>query len=155
MPERTAHFSASRVEIPGFQTTCVQAGSGHYSHYTAETEPMEYAIIIYETEKDFASRNNQQQGPYWASWTSFLESMQSAGINTGGNALQAPETGTTVRVREDKRSIHDGPFADSKEQLGGFIVIDVPSLDEALEWAARCPAAASCGVEIRPVLAMG
>lgn len=116
---------------------------------------MEYAIIIYEKAEDFASRNNERQGEYWASWMSFAEAMQVAGVRTSGNALQAPETGTTVRVRDDRRSIHDGPFADSKEQLGGFIVIDVPSLDDALEWAARCPAAASCGVEVRPVLAMG
>lgn len=116
---------------------------------------MEYAIIIYESEEDFASRNNERQGDYWAGWKAYSETLQSAGIRTSGNALQAPETATAVRVRDDRRSIHDGPFADSKEQLGGFIVIDVPSLDDALEWAARCPAAASCGVEVRPVLAMG
>jgi hypothetical protein len=60
-------------------------------------------------------------------------------------------TGTTLRVRGDKRQVQDGPFADTKEQLGGYFVIEVPDLDSALEWAARAPCASTGGVEVRPV----
>ena len=72
----------------------------------------------------------------------------------GGHALQPPVTGTTVRVAGGKRHVQDGPYADTKEQLGGFIDLELPSLDAALDWAARCPAAASGAVEIRPVFTM-
>ncbi|MGH8188624.1 MAG: YciI family protein, partial [Steroidobacteraceae bacterium] len=74
-----------------------------------------------------------------------------AGIYVGGNALDAPETATTVRLRDNKRQIQDGPYADTKELLGGFVVLELPSLDAALEWAARCPAASYGAVELRPL----
>jgi hypothetical protein len=77
--------------------------------------------------------------------------MVEAGIYVGGNPLEAPETGTTVRVNGHGRQIQDGPYANTKEQLGGFILLELPSLDAALEWAARCPAAAVGAVEVRPV----
>ena len=70
----------------------------------------------------------------------------------GGAALQPPPTATTVRQRDGKRQVQDGPFAEVKEQLGGYYVVDVPNLDKALEWAARCPAASSGSVEVRPNL---
>jgi hypothetical protein len=66
-------------------------------------------------------------------------------------ALELPETGTTVRVREGKRRVQDGPYADTKEQLGGFIILELPSVDAALEWAARCPGASIGAVEVRPL----
>ena len=77
--------------------------------------------------------------------------MVEAGIYVGGNPLQGPETGTTVRVNGRRREIQDGPYADTKEQLGGFVLLELPSLDAALDWAARCPAAAAGAVEVRPV----
>ena len=69
-----------------------------------------------------------------------------------GHGLQLPHTATTLRQRDGQRQVQDGPFADSKEQLGGYFVIDVPRLDDALEWAARCPTAATGAVEVRPVM---
>jgi hypothetical protein len=72
-------------------------------------------------------------------------------VLVGGNPLQAPETATTVRIKDGKRNVQDGPFADTKEQLGGFTILELPSLDAALDWAARCPAASSGAVEVRPV----
>jgi len=63
--------------------------------------------------------------------------------------LEVPETGTTIKIRNDKRSVQDGPYADTKEQLGGFTTLELPSLDEALEWAARCPAVLYGAVEVR------
>ena len=67
------------------------------------------------------------------------------------NALELPETGTTVRVKEGKRRVQDGPYADTKEQLAGFIILELPSVDAALEWAARCPGASIGAVEVRPL----
>ena len=72
----------------------------------------------------------------------------------GGAGLQPPATGTTVRLRGGARQVHDGPFADTKEQLGGYYIIEVPNLDAALEWAAKCPAAPTGSVEVRPHVPM-
>jgi hypothetical protein len=69
-----------------------------------------------------------------------------------GNGLQPPHTATTVRIQDGKRHVQDGPFADTKEQLGGYFIIDVPHVDAALEWAARAPCASTGGVEVRPVM---
>ena len=74
-----------------------------------------------------------------------------AGVYVGANALEVPETGTTVRLKEGKRRVQDGPYADTKEQLAGIIVLELPSVDAALEWAARCPGALAGVIEVRPV----
>lgn len=113
---------------------------------------MQYAMLIYETPENFAARNGDtpEREAYTGAWRAYYHSMLEAGIYRGGNPLQAPETGTTVRVTPKGRQIQDGPYASTKEQLGGFILIELPSLDAALEWAARCPAATSA-VEIRPI----
>ena len=114
---------------------------------------MQYAILIYENEVDFAARtDNERQVSYWAGWRSYSQALTDSGIMRGGAPLQAAHTGTTVRVNGRGRQIQDGPYADTKEQLGGFCLIDVADLNAALEWAARCPAATSGVVEVRPVL---
>ena len=77
--------------------------------------------------------------------------MGSRPVYVGGEPLQVPETGTTVRLKDGKRRVQDGPFADTKEQLGGFMILELPSLDVALDWAARCPAASGGAVEVRPL----
>ena len=69
-----------------------------------------------------------------------------------GNGLQPPHTATSVRVRDGKRQVQDGPFADSKEQLAGYFIVEVPDLDVALDWAARAPSASYASVEVRPVV---
>jgi len=78
--------------------------------------------------------------------------MVAAGVMVKGDGLQSPMLATTVRVIDGKRQVQDGPFADSKEQLGGYFIIEVPDLDTALDWAARAPSAVSASVEVRPVL---
>lgn len=113
---------------------------------------MRYAIIIYEPESDFAKREGPDAPAYWGAWTAYAKALGDAGIARGGAGLQPAGTATTVRLADGKRQVQDGPYADSKEQLGGFFLIDVPSLDEALEWAARAPNAATGAVEVRPVL---
>jgi hypothetical protein len=113
---------------------------------------MQFALLIYESPVAFAARNNNDEAdPYLGAWRNYHKALLEAGIYVGGNPLRSPETGTTVRLKEGKRHVQDGPFADSKEQLGGFTILELPSLDAALDWAARCPAASVGAVEVRPV----
>ena len=114
---------------------------------------MDYMLMFYETQDDFDRRSSRDHSqPYWAGWMSYVQSMHASGLVKSGAGLQPPATATTLRVSDGKRRVQDGPFADTKEQLGGFFVIDVPDLDSALSWAARAPCAAMGGVEVRPVL---
>lgn len=112
---------------------------------------MQYALLIYETLPDFAQREQGAASPYIAAWRAYYKALVDAEVYVGGNPLEAPDTGTTVRLRDGKRQVQDGPHAISKEQLGGFILLELPSLDAALQWAARCPAAAAGAVEVRPL----
>jgi hypothetical protein len=112
---------------------------------------MQFALLIFELPEAFAARNADENDPYLGAWRAYYKALVEAGVYVGGNPLQPPETGTTVRLKDGKRRVQDGPFADTKEQLGGFTILELPSLDAALEWAARCPAASIGAVEVRPV----
>ena len=112
---------------------------------------MQFALLIYEKPEAFAVRNNDGTDAYTGAWRAYYKAMVEAGIYVGGDPLQVPETGTTVRIKDGKRHVQDGPYADTKEQLGGFTILELPSLDVALEWAARCPAASAGVVEVRPL----
>ncbi|MBE9140180.1 YciI family protein [Nodosilinea sp. LEGE 07088] len=107
---------------------------------------MRYAILVYETEHDFANR--EQHMP---AYRAYSQALAEAGIMVGGAELHPSHTGTTLRLQNGQRQVQDGPYADTKEQLGGFFLIDVADLDAALDWAARCPAASNCAVEVRPL----
>lgn len=114
---------------------------------------MKYAIIVYETPAELAAREDPARaGAYWAAYQAYSAALVQGGVAAGGAGLQPPATATTVRLRGGQRLVQDGPFADTKELLGGFFTIDVPDLDTALEWAARCPSAATGSVEVRPQL---
>jgi hypothetical protein len=116
---------------------------------------MQYMLILNETESDFAERNDPERASaYWGAWNTFIGAMAEAGVMVKGDGLLGPHAATTVRVRDGQRVVQDGPFADTKEHIGGYFVIEVPSLDAALDWAARAPSAVSASVEVRPVLAM-
>jgi hypothetical protein len=114
---------------------------------------MEYMLIFTEPKEVFAERNDPAKAPaYWGAWSAYCDALIATGIMVSGNGLQAPETATIVRIRDGKRQVHDGPYAESKEMLGGYFIINVPDLDAALEWAARAPSASSGSTEVRPVL---
>lgn len=114
---------------------------------------MKYAILVYETPAELAAREDPTRvAGYWAAYTAYSQALGQAGVAAGGAGLQPPAAATTLRLRDGHRQVQDGPFADTKELLGGLFIVDVPDLDAALEWAARCPAAASGSVEIRPLL---
>jgi len=115
---------------------------------------MKYAVIVYETADDFAAREDERSKTYWDGHGAYFGALQAAGIFTGGAGLKAPHTATTVRVRGGARRVVDGPYADIKEQLGGFYLIDVENLDAALAWAEKCPGAATGAIEVRPLVEM-
>jgi hypothetical protein len=113
---------------------------------------MKYAILVYETEKDFSNRDSYAVK---AAYSAYSQTLTEAGIMLRGAELSPANTSKTLFSKNGQRIVHDGPYADTKEQLGGFFIIDVPDLDEALSWAARCPAASNCCVEVRPLMSMG
>ena len=92
------------------------------------------------------------EAPQSEDWTAYTRALVEAGIMVSGAGLQGVETATTVQVRRGERLLTDGPFADTKEHLIGFYVIDVPDLDTALEWAAKVPNVRIGSVEVRPVM---
>jgi hypothetical protein len=114
---------------------------------------MQFALLIFESPEALAARKNDDTDPYLGAWRAYHKALVEAGIFVGGDPLEVPATGTTVRLQDGKRRVQDGPFADTKEQLGGFTILELPSLDAALDWAARCPAASAGAVEVRPLAA--
>jgi hypothetical protein len=106
---------------------------------------MKYLLLIYTdpTIEDVADMDT---------WTAYTEALGQSGALLGGDGLQGPETATTVRVRDGGTLHTDGPFAETKEVLGGYYAIDVPSIDEAIAWASKMPNVAYGSVEVRPVM---
>lgn len=114
---------------------------------------MNYTLMIFESADDFAARKDPvKQQAYWGRLPPYLHALRDAGVFVGGAGLQPPDCATTVTFRDGQRLIQDGPYAEAKEQLAGFFIIDVPDLDRALEWAARYPITAAGSVEVRPNL---
>lgn len=112
---------------------------------------MQFGLLIYETPEAFATRKKDENNPYLDAWRAYYKVLIEAAIYVGGDALEVPETGTTVRMQEGRRRVQDGPYADTKEQLAGLLILELPSLDAALDWAAKCPAASEGAVEVRPL----
>jgi hypothetical protein len=113
---------------------------------------MQYLILIYGDEKQMANMSENERNQDFGRWMQYTKDLVASGGMRGGEALQPTSTATTVRVRNGKVHNTDGPFAETKEQLGGFYLIDVPNLDAALSWAAKCPGAAYGSIEVRPIM---
>ena len=112
---------------------------------------MRYLLMIYTDEKAEAAKSEADMGALLGEYNAYTAAVTKAGKFQAGEALQPTSTSTSVRVRGGKKLVTDGPFAETKEQLGGFYLIDVRDLDEALAWAARIPTARIGCVEVRPV----
>lgn len=112
---------------------------------------MQYMIMNWVRPSDFAENGRDEVGPSETAWGAYTQALIDAGVMRGGNALKPSFTASTVRVRDGQREVQDGPYADTKEHLGGYYLIEAPDLDEALAWAARNPAASTGAVEVRPV----
>lgn len=114
---------------------------------------MQYMLLFHETANEQGKRNDPvQANAYWGAWTAYMGAIAQSGAMLSGNGLQPPDVSTTLRVKNGRREVVDGPFADTKEMLGGYVILDVADLDGALEWASRAPCATAGSVEIRPVL---
>jgi len=115
---------------------------------------MQYLLMVYANEAGWSQLTRAEQEQGVAAYTAYTEALSKAGVLTGANRLQPSPAATTVRVTNGKPQVLNGPYADSKEQLGGYYLIDVPDLDAAIAWAARCPGAGHGVVEVRPLWAM-
>jgi hypothetical protein len=113
---------------------------------------MRYALLIYASEQDWASQTEEQSQAQFQEYMAFTKDIVDRGIRQAGEALQPTSTATTVRVRDGETMTTDGPFAETKEQLGGFYIVECRDLDEAIEVAARIPDARSGSVEVRPIM---
>ena len=114
---------------------------------------MKYTILCFESPAEFSARTDPaKRDAYWGGVELYLKALKDAGVFAGGAGLELPETATTIRYRDGQRLVQDGPFADTKEQLGGLFIIEVPNLDAALEWAARFPQQPGRIIEVRPAL---
>ena len=113
---------------------------------------MKFIALIYADERHYTEASPEETAATFAAHGEFGEASRAAGVFEGGDGLQATATATTVRVRDGERLLTDGPFAETKEQLGGFYALECKDLDEALEWAARIPEAKFGAIEVRPVI---
>ncbi len=115
---------------------------------------MQYILLAYVDEASWPKMTQAEQQQGMAAYMAYSEALTKAGAIVGSNRLQPISTATTVRVANGKSQVLDGPYPDTKEQLGGYFLIDVPDLDAAISWAARCPASSHGVVEVRPIWSM-
>lgn len=114
---------------------------------------MNFSLLIYLGPRALEERRDPQKlAAYMAPWMAYVRAVQQAGVHVGGAGLELTEAATTVRLQDGRLEIQDGPFAETKEQLAGFFVIEATDLDAALKWAARCPVLPGDAVEVRPCL---
>lgn len=113
---------------------------------------MKYAVLIYTQEVPAEQVRPEEWGQVMAEYNAYTALLNQAGVNTdGGEALHETKTAKSVRVRDGKQQVTDGPFAETKEALGGFYILDCKDMDQALNYAAQCPGAKWGTIEVRPV----
>jgi hypothetical protein len=115
---------------------------------------MKYMLLIYADERAFQALPKPEAERGLAAYQAYTEAMKQAGVTIASDRLQPVASATTVRIANGKTNVLNGPYAETREQLGGFYMIDVPDLDDALSWAARCPGASHGVVEVRPIWEM-
>ncbi|HVY79384.1 MAG TPA: YciI family protein [Steroidobacteraceae bacterium] len=115
---------------------------------------MKYLLMIYADEKAYQARSPEERQRGYQAYMAYSEALKKAGAYVASDRLQPTATATTVRVVDGKTQVLNGPYTETKEQLGGFFMIEAPDLDAALAWAARCPGAQHGVMEVRPVWTM-
>ena len=115
---------------------------------------MQYLLMIYGSEAAMTAAPKEAITKMNSAYSAYTEAMKKAGVLVGGERLKPVSTATTVRVVDGKTNVLDGPYADTKEQLGGYYMVDVPDIDQAIAWAARCPGASTGTMEVRPIWPM-
>jgi hypothetical protein len=116
---------------------------------------MQYLLLIYGAEKAWDAMSDAERATMYTEYRSFSTDIGKSGHYIGGNPLQPTHTATTVQVRDGKTSITDGPFAETREQLGGYYLVEAKDLDEATRLAARIPGARIGSIEVRPIMPIG
>jgi hypothetical protein len=120
-------------------------------HTDRKEAPMEYLALIHADQSVWETMTDAERDAAYEQYGEFAEAARAAGVLVGGEELASTASATTVRVRDDERLVTDGPYAEVKEALGGFFILDCASFDDAIDWAARIPAAEHGAVEVRPV----
>jgi hypothetical protein len=115
---------------------------------------MQYLLLLHAEESGWSKMTQAEQQQGMAAYMAYTEALKKAGALVGSNRLQPISAATTVKIANGKQQVLDGPYADSKEQLGGYYLIEAPDLDGAIAWAARCPGASHGTIEVRPVWEM-
>jgi hypothetical protein len=115
---------------------------------------MKYLLLIAADEASYAAVSDAEKAERTAAYGAYAEAMAKAGVLLGGERLKPVSTATSVRVRNGKTEVLNGPYAETREQLGGYFVIEASDLDAALSWAARCPGASHGTMEVRPIWPM-
>jgi len=115
---------------------------------------MQYMLLIHARDTDRQALSQDDIGRMVAAYTAYTEALGKAGALVAGNRLRPASDATTVRIVDGKTQVLDGPYGETKEQLGGYYVIEAPDLDGAIAWAARCPGASFGTIEVRPIWAM-
>lgn len=115
---------------------------------------MQYLLTLYSDESRWPQMSDEEKKNGYAAYMAYTEALKQANAFKGSNRLQPTSTATTVRTVDGKSQVLDGPYADTKEQLGGYFLIEAPDLDAALTWAARCPGSKHGVVEVRPIWSM-
>ena len=128
--------------------------SGQNVRITDEERDMQYLLMLYSDESGWTKMTEAEQQQGMAAYMAYTEALKKAGAFVGSNRLQPIATATTVKVANGKQQVLDGPYADSKEQLGGYYLIEAPDLDAAIALAARCPGSGHGTIEVRPVWTM-
>ena len=117
-------------------------------------QTVQYLLMIYASERDEEAASAADAATMVAAYTAYSEAVRKAGVLVSADRLRPTADATTVRLRDGRTEVLNGPYAETREQLGGYYLIDVPDLDAALSWAARCPGAAHGSIEVRPIWAM-
>jgi hypothetical protein len=149
---------AARIFKPGCRNragSIVTAQAGQWPGRSRAKEiVMKYMLLIYGDEAAMQTASQETVGQMIAAYGAYTEAMKKAGVHVGSNRLRPTSSGTSVRVANGKTQVLDGPYAETKEQLAGYYMIEVPDLDAALSWAARCPGASHGTMEVRPLWEM-
>jgi hypothetical protein len=113
---------------------------------------MQFMLLIYDDPQVLGGLAEDERNRFMGDYFAYTQELRDAGAYVAGDALQGTDTATTVRLRNDEQLVTDGPFAETKEQLGGYYLIDVDSIDDAIQWAAKIPSAKLGSIEVRPVM---
>lgn len=116
---------------------------------------MHYLLLLYSDEKAWNTLSPAEQEAGVAQYVAYGEALRKAGVFVASDRLHDTKDATTITIVNGKTQVIDGPYTDTKEQLGGYYIIDVKNIDEAISWAARCPGASHGHIELRPIWKMG